>query len=212
MFKTFLLSKIRARVAANAQPELYNAGEPYPGEEKSCISITGLPGHPIEGITLSDIRITFPGGGTTEDAARRRVPDLPETYPEYFMFGVLPAYGLYAHHVKDLALNNGRFDVASPDMRPAIVCDDAEGLDLSDYQAEGNEKPESLARLQQTRRVFIHGSGPLNAVGTFLRIEGTQSRQVGLIGNDFRQTRRVFELGEGVPKDAVESTSNLEAK
>ena len=70
----------------------------------------------------------FPGGGTAEGAARRTVPDLPDTYPEYFMFGVLPAYGLYGHHVKDLSLHNVRFDVASPDLRPAVVCDNVEGL------------------------------------------------------------------------------------
>ena len=55
------------------------------------------------------------------------------------------------HPLKDLALNNVRFDLASPDMRPAIVCYDVDGLDLSDFQAEGNEKAGSLVRLQQTR-------------------------------------------------------------
>jgi Glycosyl hydrolases family 28 len=212
IFRNVLFSNIRARVAANAQPEMYNAGKPFPGEEKSCISVTGLPGHPIEGITLSNIHITFPGGGTAQEAARRTVPDLPETYPEYFMFGVLPAYGFYGHHVKDLVFNNVRFDLASPDLRPAVVCDDAEGLDFSDFQAEGNEGSGSLLRLEQARRVFIHGSCSLNAVGAFLRVEGTGSHQIGLSGNDFRQTRRVLELREGAPSDAVESAGNLGGK
>jgi len=211
IFQNVLFNNIRAQVAANAQPELHNGGKPYPGEEKSCISITGLPGHPVEGIALSNIRITFPGGGTAEEAARRSVPDLPATYPEYFMFGVLPAHGLYAHHVKDLVLSNVRFDLASPDMRPAIVCDDVDDLDLSDFQAEGNEKADSLVRVQQTRRVFIHGSHPLNAIGTFLRIEGTESRAIGLNGNDLRLAKRATELGGAAPKDAVELMANLTA-
>ena len=211
-FRDVLFNDIRARVAANAQPELYNAGKPYPGEEKSCISIAGLPGHPIEGISLSNIHITFPGGGTAEEASRRTAPDLPDTYPEYFMFGVLPAYGLYAHHVTRLSLNNVRFDLASFDMRPAIVCDDVDGLDLSSFRAEGNERAECLVRVRQARRVFIHGSRPLNAVQTFLRIEGTESREIGLNGNDLRQAKRAVDLGEGAPKEAVELMANLETK
>jgi len=211
-FQNVLFSNIRARIAANSQPELYNAGKPYSGEEKSCISITGLPGHPIEGIVLSDIRITFPGGGTAEEAARRTVPDLPDTYPEYFMFGVLPAYGLYGHHVKDLSLNNVRFDVASPDIRPAIVCDDVEGLDLADFEAQGNEKAECLIRLQKTRQVFIHGSRLVHASPTFLRVEGSESREIGLSGNDLRQAKRSIDLGEGAPHDAVQMVANLEVK
>ena len=212
IFQNVLFSNIRARVAANAQPELYDAGKPFPGEERSCISITGLPGHPIEGIALSDLRITFPGGGTGEEAARRSVPDLAETYPEYFMFGVLPAYGLYAHHVKDLTLNNVRFDVASPDLRPAVVCDDVEGLDMADFQAEGNEAAESLVQLQQSRGVFIHGCRPLSTLGTFLRVEGAQSRQIGLSGNDFRQAKNGLGLGEGASNSVVELTANLGLK
>ena len=58
-------------------------------------SITGLPGHPVENIVLRDVRIEFAGGGTEEDA--KRVPDeLPDKYPEYKMFGTLPAYGFYS--------------------------------------------------------------------------------------------------------------------
>ena len=79
-----------------------------PGEERQCISICGIPGHPVEGVTLSDIHVTYPGGGTREEAARRDLPELEDQYPEYFMFGVLPAYGLYARHVEGLTLNNVR--------------------------------------------------------------------------------------------------------
>jgi hypothetical protein len=212
-FQNVIFSNIRARVAAVAQPELLNpAWHAESGEEKSCISITGLPGHPIEGIVLSNIHITFPGGGTAEEAARRTVPDLPNTYPEYFMFGVLPAYGLYGHHVRNLSLNNVRFDVASPDLRPAIVCDDVEGLELADFQAEGNEQVECLVRLQQTRRAFIHGCSSLHTSQTFLRVEGSESRDIGLIGNDFRLAKTPVELGYGSRQGAVEVQANLGVK
>jgi hypothetical protein len=52
--------------------------------------ISGIPGHDIEDIRLSDIRIYTQGGGTREQAAL--VP--PEKYsddPEPVMFGEMPA-------------------------------------------------------------------------------------------------------------------------
>ena len=86
------------------------AAKPYPGEERQCISICGIPGHPVENVTLSNIHVTFPGGGTREEAARRDLPELEDVYPEYFMFGVLPAYGIYARHVQGLTLSNVRLE------------------------------------------------------------------------------------------------------
>lgn len=216
-FENVMFSNIRATVPSSAQTAMYRTpafdpGESQVGEDKSCISITGLPGHPIEGITLSNIHITFPGGGTAEDAAKRNLPDHPDEYPEYNMFGVLPAYGLYAHHVKGLVLNNVQFDLAKPDLRPAIVCDDLEDLDLSDFRADGDSKAECLIRLEQARGAFIHGSRPRNAIGTFLQVEGDKSRHIGLTGNDLRRVERMAELRPGVSPKAIDASANLGAK
>ena len=102
--KNILFNNIRASVIDEASlregiagyyPEQV-AAKPHPGEERQCISICGIPGHPVEGVTLSNIHVTYPGGGTREEAARRDLPELEDLYPEYFMFGVLPAYGIYA--------------------------------------------------------------------------------------------------------------------
>jgi hypothetical protein len=107
------------------------------GEERQCISILGIPGHPVESVTFSDVQVTFPGGGRREDAARRDLPELEDQYPEYFMWGVLPAYGLYARHARSIVLSNVRFDLASPDLRPAVVCDDVEDIELVGLRAAG---------------------------------------------------------------------------
>ncbi len=211
-FQNVFFNNIRARIAPDSIPSMFGgevAGKPYPGEQRSCISITGVPGHPIQGISLSNIHVTFPGGGTALEAARRDVPDMQDTYPEYFMFGILPAYGLYAHHVRGLSLNNVRFELASQDLRPALVCDDIEDLELSNFQADGGANSESLIRLQGARRVFIHGSRPLSEVGTFLRVEGGGTTDVGLAGNDLRLARKPFESAAGAAQSSVAMVSNL---
>ena len=67
------------------------------------------------------------------------------------MWGVLPAYGLYARHARGLTLNNVRFELAAEDMRPAVVCDDVENLEIAGLKAAGDKKAESLLRLRATR-------------------------------------------------------------
>ena len=58
-----------------------------------------------------------------------RVKDVPEQiqkYPEFSMFGELPAWALYVRHVKGLQLRNVRFSLRDTDFRPAFVFDDVE--------------------------------------------------------------------------------------
>jgi polygalacturonase len=64
------------------------------GANPTGCAISGLPGHPIENVTISNTRLSFAGGGTKKDAARA-IPEKPTAYPEYSMFGRLPAYGFY---------------------------------------------------------------------------------------------------------------------
>ncbi len=79
-------------------------------------AIAGLPEAKIRNVTLSNIRLSFAGGGTTEEASRA-VPEHPEKYPEYAMFGKLPAYGLYCRHVSGLKLTNVQLQLAGVDKR-----------------------------------------------------------------------------------------------
>jgi polygalacturonase len=85
-------------------------------------SITGLPGHPIEDVSLSDIDITMVGGPTT--ALAGPTPEAAGDYPHAPMFGALPASGLYVRHVRGLSLRNVRLRTAAPDARPPLVLDD----------------------------------------------------------------------------------------
>lgn len=52
------------------------------------------------------------------------VPELPDVYPEPSNWGILPAYGLYARHVRGLYVSNVTIDVEERDGRHTIVLDD----------------------------------------------------------------------------------------
>src|SRR5437773_1754232 len=64
----------------------------YNADPKYASIISGIPGHPIEDIRLSNIRVYSRGGGTKEQAALNPAEE-EEKYPEPTMFGELPAYG-----------------------------------------------------------------------------------------------------------------------
>jgi polygalacturonase len=87
-------------------------------------SITGLPGHPVEDVTLSDVSLTMKGGG--QAAAATAVPEAEHDYPHAPMFGALPASGLYVRHVRGLTLRNVRLLTEAPDARPPLVTEDVE--------------------------------------------------------------------------------------
>lgn len=86
-------------------------------------SITGLPGHPVENVTLSGITICHAGGPN-----RLLVPsDEKETeYPEATMWGVLPARGFFVRHARGIKFENIEIRTAAPDARPEYVLEDAE--------------------------------------------------------------------------------------
>ncbi|MCK5908707.1 MAG: glycoside hydrolase family 28 protein [Caulobacter sp.] len=80
-------------------------------------TIAGLPDSPIKDVTLSNIRLSYRGGGSPA-WAERRPGDLPQAYPEPSMFGPSPAHGLWARHVDGLKIENLVIETVAPDPRP----------------------------------------------------------------------------------------------
>ena len=108
-------------------PEVDFFHNPFPA------SICGFPDNCIENVTLEDIEVSYPGRASKGMAyvPLWRIKDVPEQiqkYPEFTMFGELPAWALYVRHAKGLTLRNIRFSLRDTDFRPAFVFDDAENV------------------------------------------------------------------------------------
>jgi hypothetical protein len=100
------------------------------GDDKArqaAIMITGIPDAYVEDIVLENVTVSFPGGGTDEDAARE-VPEDIARYPEQFFFGVLPAWGAYIRHARDIQFKNVSLSARDEDARQQIVLDDVTGF------------------------------------------------------------------------------------
>ncbi len=98
--------------------------------------ISGIPGHEIEDITLSDIYIQHQGGGS-KDSVIIQPPEEEIKYPEPTMFGpVLPSHGFFIRHAKNIHLNNVEVVSAEEDARPAFVLQDVRGADFFRVKAQ----------------------------------------------------------------------------
>lgn len=91
------------------------------------IMITGIPGHLVENVVLENIKISFPGHGSEGDA-KRIVPEDEDRYPEQFFFGVLPAWGAYVRHAKNIEFKNVELTLRGSDAREKIALDDVDGF------------------------------------------------------------------------------------
>src|SRR5262245_31268309 len=114
----------------------------YDVEPRFASSIVGLPGHPVEDVTLSDIRLVYRGGGTQEDASRQP-PENEEAYPEPSMFGTLPAFGLFVRHAQGLSLRDIVLTTMTPDSRPPLVLQDVRDLTVANVTGASDSRPGS---------------------------------------------------------------------
>jgi len=106
------------------------------------VLIAGLPGHPVEDVVLSNLQFHYAGGGTAEQAARE-VPELERAYPDPDVFGVMPSWGMFARHVKNLQVRDVEWRLSSADARPAVTLDDVEGGRLANVRLTGATNGES---------------------------------------------------------------------
>jgi polygalacturonase len=176
---------------------------------KTGCSVVGLPGHDVENVTFNNVTIRSEGGGKKKWSSAV-IPELPQNYPEGTMFGKLPAHGLFCRHVRGLTLTDVRLLTDEPDGRHALVLDDVREANVSGLTCSHAPDAAPLVRLVQAQSVMIRGCQPQAPV--FLQIEGRNTADVALIGNDLRRVAKAVELGEEVLPTSFHTAGNLAPK
>lgn len=125
----------------------------------SPAGIVGLPDAMISNITLNNITIKYPGGGNPMFAKiglgeLNKVPEKITGYPEFSMFGELPAWGLYVRHAKNIKVNNLVLIAEKKDYRPAVVLDDVHDSSFTGIDAkEAGAKSRKLLHQHQSKNI-----------------------------------------------------------
>lgn len=116
-----------------------DAGYPVEGplpktvQNVSPSSVTGLPGHPVQDVLLENITIRYEGGADKSKAftsldTLEKITENETGYPEFSMFGELPAWGFYVRHAEGIVFNNIKLVLKNDDYRPAMVFDEVKKL------------------------------------------------------------------------------------
>jgi hypothetical protein len=140
-----------------------------PAEVFSCISLNGVAPACLQDIRFNDVHIIFPGGGTLEQGANRNVPQIAD---EYFRNGILPAYALFARGVHGLTLNNVRFEMETPDLRPAVIFDHVIDAAVTGLNVQGQLNSESVLRFIESQDILMTATRLLTPANVFLQLEG----------------------------------------
>ena len=122
------IGKLRRILISNVM--VYNADSHY------AILISGLLGNDIENVKLNNIQIYYRQMDSATTSIQQIVPEHEKTYPEPAKMGVMPAYGFFIRHVKNIELNNVEISYLGTETRPAFVLDDVKGVELKNIKAQ----------------------------------------------------------------------------
>ncbi|GGF05600.1 glycoside hydrolase family 28 protein [Flavobacterium limi] len=122
-------------------PEVDFFHNPFPS------SIAGLKGFNVENVILENIEINYPGRASKAMAyfplnRLHQVPEAAKDYPEFSMFGELPAYGFYVRHANGISFKNIKLTLDDSDFRPAFIFDDVQNLKMEtiDFSKENDKQ------------------------------------------------------------------------
>lgn len=125
-------------------------------------SISGIPGHNVEDVVIENVEITCPGRASRGMAyvplsRLNMVPERIKSYPEFTMFGELPAWALYVRHANGITLKNVKLILENEDYRPAFVFDQVEGIKMDQVELPKTKHKQVI--LKDTKSVKL--SSPL---------------------------------------------------
>jgi hypothetical protein len=120
------------------------------------------------------------------------VPELEDHYPEAWMFGTLPARGLYARHAEGLALRNVQLHWEGADVRPAMVLDDVRGVTVDGFQTAAAMGDAAL----------IRGAWAPAGTKALVEVTGPESREIR-IGEGLLRGAKAGVLGPDAPANAI---------
>ena len=126
VIKNIFIKNLKAEIPKEKPDKGYDIEGPLPDSVSNLLpsSIVGLPNHLIKSIYLKHINITFYGGGKPLNSFTK-VPESPKEYPEFSMFGELPAWGFYLRHTEGVHFANIKLKLIEKDYRLPIVSEDA---------------------------------------------------------------------------------------
>jgi polygalacturonase len=133
--------------------------------------ISGVPGHDVEDIKISDSIFLHRGGGTAGVAALQ-LAERPDDYPEPARFGPLPAQHFYLRHVRNIDFDNVELASVTHDARPSFWLDDVRDVDLLHVKLPRGAGPACVLNdVSDFRMRFTRGFNDMSIEGAVSRLQ-----------------------------------------
>jgi len=174
------------------------------GAGKTACSITGIPGYPVENISLNNISIEFEGGGEKENI-NREIPEKENAYPEFDMFGELPSYGFFIRHANNIRFSDIHLKTKTSDGRPAIYLSDGQSTAFKNITLENQGVSDCNFMIENSREVQISGSTVTGKSGIFTKLKGEGNKNITITNNIITGADKIFSAENGAEKSVHES-------
>ena len=156
------ISNMSIEIAANKPDAAYEYEGPIehmPRNISPAIVIAGLPGSLVNNVTFTNIEIKHPGDGNAQFAnvpltALDSIPEKPAAYPEFSMFGELPAWGVFIRHAKNIQFTKLSLSSGKKDYRTAIVLDDVQSSQFNSTAVTEPDKKKALYQRNTSNIIY----------------------------------------------------------
>ena len=176
--------------------------------------ITGLPGYPVENVSISDMDIVIEGGvkafppGYVIKEVLEGDPALKMDHTTK-MKKILPSNGFYCRHVKGLRFRNINIGSEKPDQRPALICDDVQNLEIDRYIGASVPGGSPMMDIRDVQGAFIRGCPVPDGTDVFMRFEGKKNKHITVVGNDLSLVKTAFEFDKGASDKCLYKSDNF---
>lgn len=156
------LSNVSVEIASGKADSGYEYEGPIedmPRNVSPPVIIAGLPGALITNVSFNRIELKHPGGGNPLFAKISldeldKVLEKPAAYPDFSMFGELPAWGIYIRHARDIKFNVLKLACEKKDYRTAIVLDDVHDSQFISTTIQEPEQKKQFYQQKSSKIVF----------------------------------------------------------
>jgi hypothetical protein len=98
-----------------------------------------------------------------------------------------------------------RFEVDTPDLRPAVALDHVRDASIAGLAVQGNPEAISALRFVDAQDVLVTGPRVLGSATAFLEVAGAGSRAITVDGGDISKAATPVSFDMGAEKNAVKA-------
>jgi hypothetical protein len=142
--------------------------------------ITAMPRSPIQNVKLKNISITTAAGAETANVRYDQIPTIMDgkynKYPEFDMFGELPAWGLLCRNIEGLELENISLTAEKKDCRHPVIISETKEININGLNVSNEEKAPLLFFRSDSPSSITGINSPGNTTGDdYLEYESNQT-------------------------------------